>query len=432
MRSGGIPERLRLHGQNNFAPRFGLAWQMDPKTVFRAGGGIYYSLTDFSSISRLTNSIPANIAQTLSSVTFAPTYQGFNLFPPSLTIGPSTSVNLYSLDPHQRTSYAIQMSASVQRQIGRNGVIEVGYTGTLGIKLQQNVQLSNTLPGPTAASTRKPYEGAVFAPGTVFPSYITVDGTSVGGSTIALLPNEAQSNYYAGYIRAERRFSNGFSLLSSFTYSKAITDAPQFRNAGGATGTENSPAQNSYDLRAEYGLAVFNAKFRWVNTVVYSLPFGHGQRWLKDGASSAILGGWQFVTIISMQTGFPSTINLTGDTANIGGGSGGILIRANPVMGVSPYLPASQRSTAEWFNGNAYVDPPAYQFGTLGRNTLVGPGLFNIDSTLSKRFHITERFTAEIRAEAFNMLNKANYNQIARIINAAGFGAVDSELPMRE
>jgi hypothetical protein len=384
MRSGGIPERLRLHGQNSFAPRFGLAWQVDPKTVFRAGSGIFYSLTDFSSISRLTNSIPANIAETLSSVTFAPTYQGFNLFPPSLAIGPSTSVNLYSLDPHQRTSYAIQMSASVQRQVGRNGVIEIGYAGTLGIKLQQNVQLSNTLPGPTAASTRKPYEGAVFAPGTIFPSYITVAGTSVGAGTIATLPNEAQSNYHALYIRGERRFSNGLSYLSSFTFSKAITDAPQFRNAGSATGTENWPAQNSYDLSAERGLAASNAKFRWVNTTVYSLPFGHGQRWLSDGFVSAILGGWQIAGIMSIQTGFPSTINLTGDTANIGGGSGGILIRADPVSGVSPYLAASQRSTAEYFNVGAYVDPPPYQFGTLGRNTWVGPGLFNIDTTLSK------------------------------------------------
>jgi hypothetical protein len=428
----GYPKGCAYIDKNNLAPRTGLAWQPDAKTAFRAGAGIYYSLTDFSSISRLTNSIPANIAQTLSSVTFAPTYQGFNLFPPSIALSPSTSVNMYSLDPHQRTSYAIQTSASLERQIGRHGVIELGYTGTVGLKLQQNDQVSNTLPGPTAASTRKPYLGAVFAPGTVFPSYISVNGTSVGGSTIALLPNEAQSNYYAGYIRAERRFSNGFSLLSSFTYSKAITDAPQFRNAGGATGTENSPAQNSYNLRAEYGPAAFDAKFRWVNTIVYSLPFGHGKRWIKDGLSSAILGGWQFATIISMQTGFPSTINLTGDTANIGGGSGGILIRANPVMGVSPYLPASQRSTAEWFNVNAYVDPPAYQFGTLARNTLVGPGLFNIDSTLSKRFHIAERFTAEIRADAFNMLNEHNYNQVARIINAPGFGSVSSELPMRE
>lgn len=428
----GYPKGCAYTDKNNLAPRFGIAWQIDPHMVFRAGAGIYYSMTDFSSISRLTNSIPANIAQTLSSVTFAPTYQGFNLFAPSLAIGPSTSVNLYSLDPHQRTSYAIQTSASVERQIGRTGVVEIGYTGTDGLKLQQNVQVSNTLPGPTAASTRKPYLGAVFAPGTVFPSYITVTGNSVGGGTIALLPNEAQSNYYALYLRGERRFSNGFSYLSSFTFSKAITDAPQFRNAGGATGTENSPAQNSYNLRAEYGLAAFNTKFRWVNTIVYALPFGHGQHWLRDGPAAAILGGWQVATIISLQTGFPSTINLTGDTANIGGGSGGILIRANPVPGVSPYLSASQRSSSEWFNVNAFVVPPPYQFGTLGRNTLIGPGLFNVDTTLSKRIRVTERISVEIRGEAFNLLNVHNYNQIARIINAPGFGSVSSELPMRE
>jgi hypothetical protein len=427
----GYPKSCAYTDKNNFAPRFGLAWQIDPKTAFRMGSGIYYSLTDFSSISRLTNSIPANIASTLSSVTFAPTYQGFNLFPPTTSIGPTTSVNLYSLDPNQRTSYAIQMSASLQRQIGQNGLIEVGYTGTLGIKLQQNVQVSNTLPGPTAASTRKPYLGAVFAPGTVFPSYLTVTGNSVLGGTIALLPNEAQSNYHALYVRGERRFSNSLSFLSSFTFSKAITDAPQFRNAGGATGTESSPAQNSYNLSAERGLASFNTKFRWVNTLVYALPFGHGQRWLQNGVPAAIVGGWQIAGIMSMQTGFPSTINLSGDTANIGGGSGGILIRANPVPGVSPYLSTDQRSSAEWFNVNAYVSPAAYQFGTLGRNTLIGPGDFNIDTTLSRKIRVKERYVVEIRAEAFNLLNKHNYNQIARIINAPGFGSVSSELPMR-
>jgi hypothetical protein len=428
----GYPKSCAYTDKNNLAPRFGLAWQVDPKTVFRMGAGIYYSLTDFSSISRLTNSLPANIAQTLTSVSFAPTYQGYNVFPSSVAIGPSTSVNLYSLDPNQRTSYAIQMSASLQRQIGRNGIIEVGYTGTLGLKLQQNVQLSNALPGSTAVAGRRPYVGAVFAPGTVFPSYIHVQGNSVAAGTIGVLPNEAQGNYHALYVRGERRFTNGFSYLSSFTFSKAITNAPQFRNAGGATGTENSPPQNSYDLSAERGLASFNAKFRWVNTAVYSLPFGHGQRWINNGFASAILGGWQLAGIMSMQTGFPSTINLTGDTAGIGGGSGGILIRANPVPGQSAELPAGRRTAAEWFNVNAFVEPPAYQFGTLGRNTLVGPGLFNIDTTLSKHFRLRERYAFEIRAEAFNLFNTPNYNQIGRIINASDFGQVDSQLPPRE
>src|SRR5262249_45347280 len=240
--------------------------------------------------------------------------------------------------------------------------------------------------GSTPVAGRRPYVGAVFAPGTVFPYYINVQGNSVAAGTIGTLPNEAQSNYHAMYVRGERRFSNGFSYLSSFTYSKAITNAPQFRNAGGATGTENSPAQNSYNLSAERGLAAFNVKFRWVNSAVYNLPFGRGQRWLTNGLASGIFGNWQLAGIISMQTGFPSTINLTGDTAGIGGGSGGILIRANPVAGQDPELPRSQRTTQQWFNVKAFTQPSAFEFGVLGRNTLVGPGMFNVDSTLTRRF----------------------------------------------
>jgi hypothetical protein len=108
------------------------------------------------------------------------------------------------------------------------------------------------------------------------------------------------------------------------------------------------------------------------------------------------------------------------------------LIRANPVPGQNPQLPAGQRTTAEWFNVNAFMAPPAYQFGTLARNTLVGPGLFNIDGTLSKRLNIRERYSFEIRAEAFNLFNTPNYNQVGRIINAPDFGQVDSQLPPRQ
>ncbi len=430
----GYPKGCAYTDKNNFAPRFGLAWQAAPQTVFRMGAGIYYSLTDFSSISRLTNSLPANIAQTLTNSTFAPSYQGYgaSVFPANVVVNPALSVNLYSLDLHQRTSYAIQMSSSIQHQIGKSGVIEIGYLGTLGLKLQQNVQVSNSLPGSTAVAGRRPYVGAIFLPSTVFPSYINVQGGSVGAGTMAILPNIAQSNYHSLYIRGEKRFSRGLSYISSFTFSKAITNAPQFRNAGGATGSENSPPQNSYNLSAERGLAAFNAKFRWVNSAVYELPFGAGKPMLCKGVLSNILGGWQIAGIMSLQTGFPFTINITGDSAGIGGGSGGILIRGNPVPGQNAELPAGQRNTAEWFNTAAFVAPPAYQFGTLGRNTVVGPGLFNIDTTLSRRIRIGERVAMEIRAEAFNLFNTPNYSQIGRIINASDYGQVDSQLPPRQ
>src|SRR4029077_13170888 len=156
------------------------------------------------------------------------------------------------------------------------------------LKLQQNVQVSNTLPSPLPVAPRRAYIGAIFAPGTVFPSYINVQGASVGGATMGILPNSAQSNYHAISVRGERRFSEGVSWLSSFTFSKAITNAPQFRNAGGVNGSENSPAQDAFNLRAERALASFDTRQRLVNTVVYQLPFGRNKKYLRYGIASKV------------------------------------------------------------------------------------------------------------------------------------------------
>ena len=102
------------------------------------------------------------------------------------------------------------------------------------------------------------------------------------------------------------------------------------------------------------------------------------------------------------------------------------------MAGQDPQLPADQRSTARWFNTAAFVAPPAYQFGVLARNTMTGPGIFNIDTTLSKRFRIGERIGIEVRAEAFNLFNTPNLTQLGRIINAADYGQVNSQLAPRQ
>jgi hypothetical protein len=429
----GYPQSCAYTDKNNFAPRVGLAWQSAPRTVFRAGAGVYYSLTDSSSISRLTNSLPGSLTQTLAGDPFQPAFRGYEgIFPSTVAIGPATPINLYSLLLDQRTSDAMQFSASIQHEIAPNTVLELAYVGTLGRKLQQNWQPTNAQPGAGAVDPRRPYAGAVYAPNIQFPSYVTVQGDGVASTLFGVLPNWANSNYDALIVRGERRFTRGFSLLSSFTFSKTITNAPQFRNAGGVTGSENSPPQDSYNLRAERGMASFDNKFRWVNTAVWDLPFGKGHKLLPNGVAAAILGNWQVAGIVSAQTGFPFTINLSGDTAGIGGGSGGILIRANPAPGQDAELPASQRSAQRWFNTNAFVAPPAYAFGTLGRNTLIGPALFNTDAMLSRHWRIAERLHVQLRGEAFNLLNTPNYGQLGRILNSATFGQALNELSPRQ
>lgn len=414
----GYPRSCAETDRNNFSPRLGVAWAPASRWAVRAGAGLYYSLTDASSISRQTISLPANLGQTLSGSNFLPQFRGYDVFPPTLSVG-AAPLNLYALDLQQRTSYALQYSFSIQREFTRTTVGEIGYLATMGLKLQQNTQPMNTPPSPLPVDPRRPYAGAVFAPGLTFPPYVVREGEFVNSTFIGYLPNWAQSNYHALYARGERRFSRGFSLLSAFTFSKAIANAPQFRNAGGVTGAENSPPQDTYNLRAERGLTAFNTKFRWVNTVVYELP-----GWLR---------GWQIAGIISAQSGFPFTINVPGDTAGIGGGSGAILIRANPVAGQTASLPGDERSTRRWFNTRAFATPPAFQFGQLGRNTVTGPGLFNTDLNISRTLRFRgDRVRAELRGEFFNLANMPNYNQVGRILTSADFGQVLSQLPPRQ
>jgi hypothetical protein len=312
-------------------------------------------------------------------------------------------------------------------------VLEAGYLGTGGVHMEQNVQVNNSMPGTVA---KRPYFGLTLSPAVqaalAFPATTTV----VPVTTIIYFPHSAHSTYHALRTRLERKFNSGFSLLSSFTYSKALTNAPQYRNAGGMTGNENSPPQNSFNLAADRSPAYFNSKLRWVSTALYELPFGRGKKILKQGAGAAVLSGWQLSGTLQAQSGFPYTINYKGDPINIGGGSGGILVRPNYVTdangrNVDPNLPGDQRSTGRYFNTAAFVQPIA-SFGTVGRNTMTGASLVNLDATISRNFGLAERANLQLRGEFFNLMNHPNYSLIGRVVNDPTFGIVQNQLPPRQ
>jgi len=311
-------------------------------------------------------------------------------------------------------------------------VVEAGYLANAGIKLEQNVQPNNAQPGAATLQPRRPYYGVQFAPGMQFPYYLTVQGNVVPAGFLSYFPHSAHSSYESAFLRVEKRFSGGLSWLSSYTFSKAITNASQYRNAGGVNGNENSPPQDSFNLAAERGLASFNAKNRFVTSYVYDLPFGARRKWLTTGPASWILGGWQNSTIATLQSGFPFTVNLSGDTANVGAGTGGIYVRPNAVPGVSWQEPSDQRTTAHYFNPAAFLTPAPFTFGNVGRNTVIGAGQIGLDFNLAKSFKIRERATVQFRAEFFNVLNHSNYNVIGRIINSNTFAQVLSQLDPRE
>jgi hypothetical protein len=422
----GYPGGCAYTDKNNFAPRLGVVWAATKKTVVKVGGGMFYANNDANPLFRLAAGLPNNIAQTLSSNNFIPQYRTLNPFGANV-VGP-VQIQGAGIDIYQRTSYSLQWNTSVQQELARGTVLEVGYLATLGLKLEQNVQPNNANPGAGAVDPRRPYLGVEYAPGTPFPSYITVVGNSVPVGQINYLPHSAQSNYHSMFARLEKRFSRGISFLSSYTWSKSITNAPQFRNAGGVNGNENSPPQNSYNLQAERSLASFHNAHRWINTFLYDLPVAKNK-----GAVSAIFGDIQLSGIFSVQSGFPFTVNVSGDTAGAGAGTGGIFIRPNYVTGQNVGLSGSDRSTSRFFNTAAFSLPATGTFGNLGRNTVIGPGLTNLDMVIAKNIALREAVRLQLRMETFNLFNHPNYNIVGRIINdPTTFGKVLSQLDPRQ
>jgi len=169
-----------------------------------------------------------------------------------------------------------------------------------------------------------------------------------------------------------------------------------------------------------------------VNTVVFQLPFGRSKRYLRYGLGSKVLGGWETSGILSLQTGFPFTANLRGDTAGVGAGTGGIFVRPIAVPGATWQLADSVKSTSRYFNTAAFIAPAAGTFGNVGRNTIIGPGLSNLDMVLSRNLRLAERANLQFRAECFNAFNHSNYNLVGRIFNDPTFGQVLSQFDPRE
>ena len=426
----GYPKGCAYTDTDNIAPRAGVVWRASDRMVLRGGIGTYFAATDANPLFRLAAGIPANVAQTVTYNNFVPArVPGYGIFGAAI-LGP-TQVQQAGIDLFQQNSQSTQWSFSVQREFGRAWVLEASYIGTRGRYLEQNVQPNNAQPGTGAVDPRRPYGAMQFAAGTDFPDYVTVQGDRVPVGFINYLSKTAESKYDALGVRLEKRLTKGVSLLSAYTFSEATSNAPQFRNAGGVNGAENSPPQDSYNLEAEWGPAYYDARHRWVTSMTAELPFGPGKRYATTGFWSHLLADFQVAGIYSMQSGFPFTVNLRGDTAGVGAGTGGIFVRPNMVGGVDPYLPKTEWDNSRYLNTAAFAAPAAAAFGSVGRNSVVGPGYINLDLSIARGFKMG-RTRLDLRAEAFNLTNRRNYTVVGRILNDPTFGQLLSQADPRQ
>jgi hypothetical protein len=240
-------------------------------------------------------------------------------------------------------------------------------------------------------------------------------------STINLLEDTAQSWYDAGYVNVRRRYARGLSFLANYTFSKTLTNAPDFRSPM----DESAIPQNNSNLAAEKGPGC-DVRHRFALSSVFDIPAFRRTEW-----SRLITENWHFTTIYQVQSGMPLTISVFGDTANSGTVLGENPIRANYTG--QPIFGPGTHTADKWFNPAAFATPAAFTFGNVGRNSVYGPPLQTLDLALARAFRLGERTSLQFRGEAFNALNKVNLGTPNRFVNTPQFGTITMAMtPGRE
>jgi hypothetical protein len=403
-----------------FGPRLGLAW--DPfgkgKTAVRAGFGTYYSLID--ALSFLLNSLPpyngsASFANA-SLFSIVPIVPGVS---PPPSCGPNVPVPCTTYAPqgiqaNAKTPTVQEWNFIVEQQVSNNTALRVAYVGSFGYHGLLSIDPNSIPPqicsdqagcvaGGTPGTTRSTVpQGAQYIPiGTRRNPYLS------GGF---FWFTEGNSSYNALQMEVTRRFSRGLQFRANYTWSKNLD-----MNSGLTGAQANNQAQmimDRNDLRRDWGPAALNITSQSSISARYELPFGRG----TSGLENKVIGGWQLSGIATLLSGFPFTPQIGSNRS----GDGDTRNPDRPSVNPSFSGPVLLQKPNQWFNPNAYILPAAGTFGNLGRETLTGPGLAEVDLSLVKSTAVAERASLQFRAEVFNVLNHANFGTPNAIVFANG------------
>jgi hypothetical protein len=430
-KNGGLFERALIRPDyDNFAPRFGFAYALSGGTVLRGAYGVFYNHTSRQGREGLLGFNLPFIVQGDSNISGSGTLKASNAIfrlqdgiPAGfvdITKVNQTTVSRKAQDPNQRTTYVQQWNFGIQRELVPNLVMDVAYVGNKGTKLAAFRNL-NQRAVSFNATTGAPIAGPQ-----------PLSGIGLAGE-IQFQENLGISNYHSLQARLEKRFSDGLSALVSYTWGKALTNSVDHLSTSGAgngvdVGVFREP-QNGLDRAAEYGLAEFDVKQRFVASAIWQFPFGRGRHFGTNMSALAdhILGGWEFSPIITLQQGLGLTITQS-QLLNLGGER-----RSRPNRVGNGNLESGQQTVERFFDTNAFVilqTNPALQgfvrnqaFGNSGAGVIRGPNLLNLDFNLNKTFKITERNSLQFRAEFFNAFNRANLG-VPGVNIGAGFGEI--------
>lgn len=397
---GSHGNRLVGIDRNDFAPRFGVTFSPSDKWVIRTGAGMFYSQDTgnprFDMSRNLAGRLRDNSDRNRPHLTWENALASIaggvaNVF------RPYTFSNPYD----RRTPYTIQTMFNVQRELPGNMVFETGYVGNVSHRLESLRAVNEAIPADPRVDPRPIFERSPF------PNF----------GRIQLVDNGGNGSYHSWGSKLTKRYSNGATLLASYTWSRSIDTATAIRNQGGDT----LFPQNSYCRSCERARSSHDVGHRFITSGLWDLPFGKGRKiGIDNKAFDLIAGGWQLGAILTLQTGFPVTVVEGTDLSNTGA-----FFDRPMSTGTNAALPRGQQDPQRFFDTSAFFRAQPGTHGNVGRNTLTGPGIINLDASILKDFNFTERHRLQFRAEAFNMPNHPNWgNPNTNIAAGANFGRI--------
>jgi outer membrane receptor protein involved in Fe transport len=420
--------------RNNFAPRFGFAWNVASKTVVRGGAGLFivpnfaFSAAGNSGFTATSGFVPSLDGVTPLNLLRNPYPQGIRQpTGSSRGLGTLLGEDVIFVDRNLRSPYTGQWNLNIQQELPGKLRLEAAYVGSRGVKLYSDRQLNQLpdsalslgnalreqVPNPFfgqitsgALAGRTVARGQLLRPFPHFQSVVAT-GSSCGSS-----------GYHSLQIKGERQFAGGFTLLGAYSFSKLIDDVT---GAFAGEAISGLAFQNNNNLRAERSISALDVPQRLTLTYIWELPFGPGKGRLTKGWASKVLGGWQTEAILNFSDGNILGITSAANTTfSFGGGQRPNWNGQNPTI--------DNPTIDKWFDTSAFSQPPQYTFGNAPRTIpgLRNHGVKNIDFSALKNTQIGEKVNAQFRAEFFNLFNTPRFGLPNTQFGSPSFGTVSN------
>jgi hypothetical protein len=444
----GYPNQTGNYTYNKLSPRFGLAYQVNSKTTVRGGFGLFWAPSlSFSApytpegATATTTPLATNDGGNTPLIQLANPFPGGLVLPVGTANGDATGlgIGLTIFDRNSKGTYIEQFSFDVQRELPAGIALSAAYVGSRSYRLMLGTpdlninQLDPKFFSLGTAALSQSVTNPYFVPGG--PGIIGSQRVSQAqllrpfpafGNINIRYSDQNKAQYDSFVLRAQKRFSQGLTFLTSYTYSKNLD-----RTSGGTGSDINGgykPPQNVYNLPAEWGLSVVDAKHRYSMTSSYELPFGRGKPFLGNAnrALDLAVGGYVLNVVSVISSGYP--INISQNTNFNAPYFGGASQRPN-ATGVNPQTSGDVGQRIDnWLNPAAFSQVGALQYGNVSRTLSTrGPGIFNWDVSLFKNFLIYERFKAQFRVEGLNAFNTPQFRSPNAALGSSSFGKVLSQ-----